>query len=103
MACVNSSAYGRAAATRCCAFWMREAAMSSIARVIFLVDSTLRIRRRSARSCPPAISAPSLRRGSCADHEPLLEVAEGGGELVLGERGAAADRRQQIAVPGPHA
>jgi hypothetical protein len=32
--------------TRCCARDMREAAMSSIARVIFLVDWTDRIRRR---------------------------------------------------------
>jgi hypothetical protein len=29
--------YGAAAATRFCAFWMREAEISSMARVIFLV------------------------------------------------------------------
>ena len=34
------------AATRCCALTMRDAAISSIARVIFLVDCTLRMRRR---------------------------------------------------------
>ncbi len=34
---------------------MREAAMSSMARVIFFVDSTLRILVRRIRSCPPAI------------------------------------------------
>ena len=34
---------------RCCALMMRDAAMSSMARVIFLVDSTERIRRRSSR------------------------------------------------------
>jgi hypothetical protein len=31
------SLYGTAATTRCCAFTMRDAAMSSIARVIFFV------------------------------------------------------------------
>ena len=36
----------RLAVTRCCALTMREAAMSSIARVIFLVDCTDRMRRR---------------------------------------------------------
>ena len=39
-------AYGWAAVTRCCALTMRDAAMSSIARVIFLVDCTDRMRRR---------------------------------------------------------
>ncbi len=39
-------AYGFAALTRCCALTMRDAAMSSIARVIFLVDCTDRMRRR---------------------------------------------------------
>ncbi len=34
---VTARAYGTDAATRCCAFWMRLAAMSSMARVIFLV------------------------------------------------------------------
>ncbi len=38
--------YGLAALTRCWAFTMREAAMSSIARVIFFVDVTDRMRRR---------------------------------------------------------
>jgi hypothetical protein len=35
-----------AALTRCCALTMRDAAMSSIARVIFFVDWTDRMRRR---------------------------------------------------------
>jgi hypothetical protein len=43
---VICAAYGCAALTRCCALTMREAAMSSIARVIFLVDFTDRMRRR---------------------------------------------------------
>jgi hypothetical protein len=48
---VSRSAYGRASITRCCAFTIRDAAMSSIARVIFIVDWTERIRRRTTRSC----------------------------------------------------
>ena len=40
------SVYGRAAFIRFCALTMRDAAMSSIALVIFLVDWTERIRRR---------------------------------------------------------
>ena len=43
---VNSSEYGDEAATRCCAFTIREAEINSIARVIFLVALTERIRRR---------------------------------------------------------
>ena len=34
---VMARAYGVDAATRACAFWMREAEISSMARVIFLV------------------------------------------------------------------
>ena len=43
---VNSVAYGEEAATRCCALTIREAEMSSIAFVIFLVAFTERIRLR---------------------------------------------------------
>jgi hypothetical protein len=43
-------AYGTAAWTRACALTIRLAAMSSIARVIFFVDCTVRIRRRRMRS-----------------------------------------------------
>jgi hypothetical protein len=43
---VISSAYGLEAATRAWARAIREAAMSSIALVIFLVDCTERMRRR---------------------------------------------------------
>ena len=46
---------GRLAAMRAWARTIREAAMSSIALVIFLVDCTLRIRRRRMRSWPPAM------------------------------------------------
>ena len=34
---VMAREYGAEAATRACAFWIRDAAMSSMARVIFLV------------------------------------------------------------------
>src|SRR3954471_13785309 len=77
---------------------MREAAMSSMARVIFLVDSMLLILRRSTRSCPPAMA---LRR--FAGGEALLEVAHRGGELVLGQGGAAADGAEEVAMPGAEA
>ncbi len=50
------SRYGRLAAMRAWARTIREAAMSSIALVIFLVDCTLRIRRRRMRSWPPAMN-----------------------------------------------
>ena len=43
------------AAMRAWARTIREAAMSSIALVIFLVDCTLRMRRRRMRSWPPAM------------------------------------------------
>ena len=48
---VISSAYGRDSSTRCWALTMREAAMSSIARVIFLVEDTERMRRRRTLIC----------------------------------------------------
>src|SRR5215217_6818711 len=47
---VSSRAYGAACWARCCALMIRDAAMSSMARVIFLVDSTERIRARYSRS-----------------------------------------------------
>jgi hypothetical protein len=52
---VIRSLYGTAAATRCWALTMREPAINSIARVIFLVAKTDLIRLRNMRSCPPAI------------------------------------------------
>ena len=42
----NSCRYGNDASRRCCAFTMRDEAMSSIAFVIFLVACTERMRRR---------------------------------------------------------
>ena len=48
-------AYGTAAWTRACAFTIRLAAISSMARVIFFVDCTDRMRRRRMRSWPPAM------------------------------------------------
>src|SRR3954471_6626834 len=56
---VSSRAYGAADWARCWALMMREAAMSSMARVIFFVDSTERIRARYSRS-ESATSAPLL-------------------------------------------
>ena len=47
---VSSRAYGAAAAARCCALMMRDAAMSSMARVIFFIDSVDLIRARYSRS-----------------------------------------------------
>src|SRR5438552_1368043 len=53
IAFVSCSAYGRDASTRVCAFTIREDAISSMARVIFFVDWTDRIRRRTTRSFAP--------------------------------------------------
>jgi hypothetical protein len=43
---VSSRAYGVEAVTRCCALTIRDAEISSMARVIFLVAPTLLMRRR---------------------------------------------------------
>ncbi len=56
IAAVSRSAYGRASMTRCCALTIRDAAMSSMARVIFAVDCTDRIRRRTMRSWAPTLA-----------------------------------------------
>src|SRR3978361_2306605 len=55
---VSSRAYGAAAWARCCALMMRDAAMSSMARVIFFIDSVDLIRARSSRSDTAMGSAP---------------------------------------------
>ena len=47
---VSSRAYGAAAWARCCALMIRDAAMSSMARVIFFIDSVDLIRARYSRS-----------------------------------------------------
>src|SRR5882757_10285613 len=46
---VSSRAYGPAAWARCCALTIRDAAMSSIARVSFLIVETEARRSRSSR------------------------------------------------------
>ena len=71
--------------------------MSSIALVIFLVDWTLRIRRRSTRSCPPAIAqltVPTSNRSknSCSA---LSRTA------VVGQVARLADRAEKVGVTGP--
>ena len=57
---VSSRAYGAACWARCCALMIRDAAMSSMARVIFFVDSTDLIRARYSRSDTAMRSAPLL-------------------------------------------
>ena len=57
---VSSRAYGAAAWARCCALMMRDAAMSSMARVIFFIDSVDLIRARYSRSDTAMRSAPLL-------------------------------------------
>ena len=47
---VSSRAYGAAACARCCALMIRDAAMSSMARVIFFIDSVDLIRARYSRT-----------------------------------------------------
>ena len=47
---VSSRAYGAAARARCWALMIRDAAMSSMARVIFFIDSVDLIRARYSRS-----------------------------------------------------
>ena len=47
---VSSRAYGAADWARCCALMIRDAAMSSMARVIFFIDSVDLIRARYSRT-----------------------------------------------------
>ena len=47
---VSSRAYGAADCARCCALMIRDAAMSSMARVIFFIDSVDLIRARYSRT-----------------------------------------------------
>jgi len=56
---VSSRAYGAAAAARCCALMMRDAAMSSMARVIFLVAWVDLIFARSSRTDAAIVSPAS--------------------------------------------
>ena len=50
---VSARAYGLDSRTACCALTTRDAAMSSIARVIFFVELTARMRCRYSRICAP--------------------------------------------------
>src|SRR5271170_6155133 len=52
----------------CCARTIRDAAISSIARVIFWVDTTLRMRRRMARSSPAGTWLRPAFRASSSGH-----------------------------------
>ncbi len=56
---VSSRAYGAADCARCCALMMRDAAMSSMARVIFFIDSVDLIRARYSRSDTAIVSPAS--------------------------------------------
>src|ERR1700677_447519 len=58
---VSSRAYGSAARIRCCAFTIRDDAISSCARVILAMDRTEPIRCLTARSCAPMPLALCLR------------------------------------------
>src|SRR6478672_3098397 len=69
---VSSRAYGAADCARCCALMIRDAAMSSMARVIFLVDSTDLILARYSRSDKATRSASLL-----LDDLLLLELVVG--------------------------
>src|SRR3954468_7128153 len=57
---VSSRAYGAAAWARCCALMIRDAAMSSMARVIFFIDSVDLIRARYSRSDTAMSASASL-------------------------------------------
>src|SRR2546428_4566296 len=85
MAAVSRSAYGRAAATRCWALRMRDVAMSSMARVIFMVDWTDRIRRLTVRSFAPICPRPLFRGFSPAVRSSPAELA-GQLDLALPDR-----------------
>src|SRR4029078_13109511 len=102
---------------------MRLAAISSMARVIFLVAWTLLMRRRRMRSWPPATAAllrlEGLVRGGVVDPlgtglgrvgvvlalarlEGLLELGDGAVEGVAGGQVLGrADVLEQVAVAGP--
>src|SRR5207247_8393032 len=111
MAAVRRSAYGRAASTRCWALRMREVAISSMARVIFMVDCTERIRRRTSRSFAPTVN-PALSRdlraaGIGRRPGPALELLRAGAPeslqgllLELGERLGARLLEGRMALGG---
>src|SRR6476659_10021768 len=82
---VSSRAYGAADCARCCALMMRDAAMSSMARVIFFIDSVDLIRARYSRSETAMPLTPLL-----LDDLLLLELVVGG--RVDDRVGARVDR-----------
>src|SRR5262249_54041902 len=97
--------YGRAPAMACWALTIRDAAMSSMARVIFFVDSTLRMRRRRTRSCPPAMPAypSSLLAGGFGRSGQLLELADGGVEPIgVRQDLVGTNFLQELPVTGLH-
>src|SRR5918992_652588 len=116
-------AYGAESFTRSCALTMREVAMSSWARVIFAVDLTDLICRRSCRSCAPIRRSALLDPGdlllldrlfvdrvhrllfeeqaAAADLEALLELRDGvleRGQSVVGQLAGLPDRGEDALV-----
>src|SRR5215469_6759456 len=79
------------------------AAMSSIARVIFFVESTARMRRRRARSAPPGTSAPrrGLRRRRGGREARLRLFDRGRQRALVGEGLLLADVGEQLRVGAP--
>src|SRR5215472_4736010 len=92
-----SLAYGAAARIRCCALMIRDAAISSWARVILAVDLIAEIRCRTARSCAPMRYLPALaRRLGGGRRDVLLHglgafLRQGLGRLVRHQHAAAGD------------
>ena len=127
MAWVIWFAYGRAAWTYCWARRICDAAISSMARVIWAVDWTDRDRRRTARSCAPTwpclgglrialqrlggvLVLPlhrllGLRRGvDLAGLEPLRELLDGLARAASrsSSRALLHDLLHHLALAGPH-
>src|SRR5579875_2485872 len=85
---------------RFCARTIWDAAISSKARVIFLVASTVRIRLRRIRTTPPATLRPPGAPGGSLG-APGVEAVEELAELLVDRAGVrelagVADRRQQL-------
>src|SRR5205823_12488148 len=94
---VIASAYGRAAATRSCALAIRLVATSSCALVIFLVDLTVRIRRRSVCNWAGMALSVRLRPRHALDRLACLHAVL----HLLGQIGRASCReRVEMSVVG---
>ena len=79
---------GLGLSTRARAFAIRDAAMSSIARVIFLMDCVDLIRRRSTRICAamsPPLDLPGSARAAAGRRRPV-DLDRVAVDLVLGQR-----------------